>query len=280
MIGTITPQIKEWRERLARSRAFIKEHTPLQPQLALLLDAPFGGIIDQLQKAVSFNYSQVPYMPCRPGLWDGALTIGKHGPRAVAVMRGPMPLHEGFRQQDAVIPIRVLQSLMVPLVIMAGTVGAVRRDWAVGDLMVVTDHINLTGRNPLIGVNDPQMGNRLVRLDPPNPQLLATALELAGANGLTTRVGTLADWQGPVAPTRAEVDMLRRMGADGLTMSFWPEVAACGHGAIWVLQLMLVTHHVLADAPYPQQEEINAVAHEHAGRVDALLTALAAEVAV
>jgi purine-nucleoside phosphorylase len=202
----------------------------------------------------------------------GRLLCGRLGGKTVVAMQGRFHRYEGYSLQQVTFPVRVLRALGADTLIVSNACGGMREEWAPGDLMVIADHINLLGDNPLVGPNDDRLGPRFPDMSAPYDSALRTlAREVAAEQGTVLREGVYVAVTGPNLETRAEYRMLRGIGADVVGMSTVPEVIVAVHGGMRVLGLSIMTDQCLPDAlrPVTLGEIV-----EMAGRAEPHLTAL------
>jgi purine-nucleoside phosphorylase len=191
-------------------------------------------------------------------------------------MRGRVHGYEGYTPQEVTFPIRVLRLLGVRALIVTNAAGCLCPEWSPGDLMLITDHINLSGRNPLVGPNDPHLGPRFPDMSHAyDPLLNAKVHEAAAAAGLQLRRGIYAHVLGPSYETPAEIRMLRVLGADAVGMSTVPEVITAVHAGMRVAGISCLTNMAAGITDHPlSHAEVTATAEQASGRVIALLAAL------
>jgi purine-nucleoside phosphorylase len=184
----------------------------------------------------------------------GRLLFGGLGSRSVVAMQGRFHRYEGYTLQQVTFPVRVLHALGAPILILSGACGGMNPLWSAGDLVLLSDHINLQGDNPLIGPNDDRLGPRFPDMSSPyDPALRALARRLALEMGLVLREGVYVSVTGPNLETPAEYRMLRGIGADVVGMSTVPEVIVAIHEGMRVLGISIVTDLCLPDALEPAE---------------------------
>ncbi|MBQ7455073.1 MAG: purine-nucleoside phosphorylase [Clostridia bacterium] len=244
-------------ERIDRAAAYIKEVLG-EAKIAVVLGSGLGDYAEALEDARMIPYDEIPGFPesTVPGhageLWAGTL----HGKR-VLMMRGRFHAYEGHDLADIVLPARAMARLGVETLILTNAAGAVNTAFAPGDLMMITDHINLSGRNPLVGRNIEELGPRFPDMSRAyDRRLQAIACEVAQENGIPLRQGVYAWFLGPTFETPAEVRMARILGADAVGMSTVPEAIAAVHAGMHVLGLSCLTNMAagILDQPLTHQE--------------------------
>ena len=260
-------------ERIAAAANIVRARWPKRPDAALILGTGLGGLAREIDVEVAIDYADIPHFPLSTvESHAGRLLCGTLGGRTVLAMQGRFHRYEGYSLQQVTFPVRVLRALGAPTLIVSNACGGMRADWATGDLMLIADHINLIGDNPLIGPNDASLGPRFPDMsDPYASALRALARSVASENGITLREGVYVAVSGPNLETRAEYRMLQRLGADVVGMSTVPEVIVAVHGGMRVLGVSIITDLCLPETLKPTTvDEILAVA----ARAEPNLTAL------
>lgn len=230
---------------LADSAAqFILARTTLRPKIGLVLGSGLGAFADSLTEAIRVPYAQIPKFPCSTAIGHaGRMVIGKAGDVAVAAMQGRVHLYEGYSAQEVTFPIRVFGRMGVRAVILTNAAGGINLSYSQGALVLIRDHINLQGANPLVGANDDRFGVRFPDMTHAYAkQYRAIGREEAAKLNITLHEGLYAGLLGPSYETPAEIDYLRRIGADLVGMSTVAEVIAARHMAIKVLAISCVTN--------------------------------------
>jgi len=230
---------------LADSAAqFVLGRTTLRPKIALVLGSGLGGFADSLTDAVRVPYSEIPSFPQSTAIGHaGRLVIGNVGGVAVAAMQGRVHLYEGYSAQEVAFPVRVFGRMGIRAAIITNAAGGINLGYSQGALVLMRDHINLQGANPLVGANDDRFGVRF----PDMTQAYARdyremAREEAARLGIMMHEGVYAGLLGPSYETPAEIEYLRRIGADLVGMSTVAEVIAARHMGIKVLAISCVTN--------------------------------------
>jgi purine-nucleoside phosphorylase len=231
------------REQLAQAAAFVRERTPLQPVVGVVLGSGLGAFADALDDAVSVPFSQIPHFPASTVTGHGgALVLGRSGGVPVAVMKGRVHHYEGYRLSEVVFPVRVLGRLGVEVLVVTNAAGAINTLYAPGELMILEDHVNLLG-NPLIGPNDEALGPRFPDMSEAyDRRLRDVAEEACRAVGIGHHRGVYVAMTGPSYETPAEIRMARVLGADAVGMSTVPEVIAARHLGLRVVGLSCLTN--------------------------------------
>ena len=221
--------------------------------VAIILGTGLGGLAADIAVETVIEYHELPdFPPATVESHQGRLLCGTLGGKTVVAMQGRFHRYEGYSLQQVTFPVRVLRALGAGTLIVSNACGGMHPLWAPGDLMLISDHINLLGDNPLIGPNDATLGPRFPDMSAPyDAALRALAREVASQQGLTLREGVYVAVQGPNLETRAEYRMLRGLGADVVGMSTVPEVIVALHGGMRVLGLSIITDQCLPDALEP-----------------------------
>jgi purine-nucleoside phosphorylase len=261
-------------ERVQEAAAVIRARFGARPEVAIILGTGLGGLVRQLEGLVAIPYEEIPGFPLSTvESHAGRLLCGSLGGKTVVAMQGRFHRYEGYTLQQVTFPVRVLRALGAGTLVVSNACGGMNPMWAPGDLMLLADHINLLGDNPLAGPNDDRLGPRFPDMSEPyDAGLRALAREVALAHRITLREGVYVAVAGPNLETRAEYRMLRALGADVVGMSTVPEVIVALHGGMRVLGVSIITDQCLPDALEPATlERIIAVATEAEPRLTALV---------
>lgn len=231
----------------------IRAHTAFVPEVAIVLGTGLGALGAAITVEARVEYGDIPGFPLSTvESHAGRLLFGMLGGKRVVAMQGRFHRYEGYSLQQVTFPVRVLQALGAPTLVVSNACGGMHPDWHAGDVMLIADHINLLGDNPLIGPNEARFGPRFPDMsDPYDASLRSLARRVATAEGITLREGVYVAVQGPNLETRAEYRMLRGLGADVVGMSTVPEVIVAKHGGMQVLGLSIITDMCLPDALVP-----------------------------
>jgi purine-nucleoside phosphorylase len=237
---------------------FIQQRTSLRPKIGLVLGSGLGGFADSLADATRIAYADIPAFPRSTAIGHaGQLVIGKSGTVPVAVMQGRVHLYEGYSAQQVAFPMRVFGRLGIRAVILTNAAGGINLNYQQGALVLIRDHINLQGTNPLVGPNDDRFGVRFPDMTHAYAkQYRELAREEAGILGMTLHEGVYAALPGPSYETPAEIKYLRTIGSDLVGMSTAFEVIAARHMGIKVLAISCVTNMAagIVDQPLSHQE--------------------------
>jgi len=231
-------------ERAGLAADFIFSRTKLRPQIALVLGSGLGAFADEFSGATKIPYTEIPHFPRSTAIGHaGQLVIGKVGAVPVAGMQGRVHLYEGYSPKEVVFPIRVFARMGVKAVILTNAAGGIKREFTQGHLVVISDHINLQGVNPLTGPNDERFGLRFHDMtNAYDKRFREIAVGEGNGMGIGMDEGVYAALAGPSYETPAEIRYLRTIGADLVGMSTVPEVIAARHGGIRVLGISCVTN--------------------------------------
>jgi len=230
----------------------VRQFTHQSPSVGLVLGTGLGGLANAVEKADVIPYDQIPNWPLSTVHGHvGRLVIGKLAGKTVLAQQGRAHFYEGYSMSQITLPVRVMSRLGVETIIVTNASGGINRDFTIGDLMLITDHINmpgLAGNNPLRGPNDEAIGPRFPDLtNAYDPKLRQVALESARAAGTELRQGTYAYVAGPSFETPAELRFLHAVGADAVGMSTVPTVIAARHSGIRVVGISMITNIAILD---------------------------------
>ncbi|GGD69830.1 purine-nucleoside phosphorylase [Paenibacillus nasutitermitis] len=243
---------------IAEAAAFITSRTALKPQVGLILGSGLGVLGDHLSDAVTIPYEQIPHFPVSTVEGHaGELLIGTLSGRAVVLMRGRFHMYEGYGPELTSFPVRVMKAIGVGILVVTNAAGGIQTGYEPGDLMLISDHINLTGRNPLVGPNDNELGPRFPDMSEAySRRLRVLAAQTAQKQGFSLREGVYIGVLGPSYETPAEIRMMRIMGADAVGMSTVAEVVAARHSGIEVLGISCISNMAsgILDQPLSHQE--------------------------
>jgi purine-nucleoside phosphorylase len=223
---------------------FVRRRAPLQPGIGLVLGSGLGAFAQSLTNPTVIPYSEIPHFPASTAIGHkGELVIGLSRGVPVAVMSGRVHYYEGYTPEQVVFPVRVLGRLGVKMLVLTNAAGAVNPDYKPGDLMLIEDHINYMGTNPMIGANEEELGPRFFDVSEAyDPQLRELAERACVKAGATVRKGVYIAFSGPSYETPAEIRMSRTMGADAVGMSTVPEVLAARHMGTRCLGISCITN--------------------------------------
>lgn len=250
--ATLPPAVLEARAQIAEAVEFLRGRTLIQPKVGIILGSGLGPIADELEGADVVPYGEIPNFPVStaPG-HAGKLHFGMFQGQPTVIMQGRVHLYEGHSPQSVVFPVRVMKALGVETVIVTCATGGLNPAHRAGDLMLIKDHLNLTGNNPLIGPNDPDLGPRFpVMFDAYREELRAIARTVAEREAIPLHEGVYAGISGPAFFTPAELRHLIAIGADSIGMSTIYEALAAVHAGMRVLGVALIS-----DLAHPDSDE-------------------------
>jgi purine-nucleoside phosphorylase len=224
-----------------------------QPRVGIILGTGLGGFAEEIDVEAAFDYDDLPHFLRSTTMGHrGRFLCGQLAGVPVVAMEGRFHMYEGYPLQKITLPVRVMRALGAELLVVSNACGGLNPYYREGDLMVIEDHINLMGANPLIGINDDRLGPRFPDMSAPyDRKLVDRALQVAHGAGITAHQGVFVAVAGPNLETRAEYRFLRMIGADVVGMSTVPEVIVAVHCGLRVLGLSIVTDMCLPDALHP-----------------------------
>ncbi len=261
---------------------FLLLQTTLRPTVGLVLGSGLGGFADELSEATRIPYANIPSFPRSTAIGHaGQMVIGKVGDVAVAAMQGRVHLYEGYSPIEVAFPTRVFARMGVRALILTNAAGGINLGYKQGALVVITDHINLQGQNPLVGSNDDRLGPRFPDMTQAYCKpYCEIALRAGGRLGKTVYEGVYAGLLGPSYETPAEIRYLRTIGADLVGMSTIPEVIAARHMGLKVLAISCVTNMAAGISDeILNHEDVLATGERVKGDFVALLRAVLPEIA-
>jgi purine-nucleoside phosphorylase len=230
--------------------AAVRRHTALVPDVAIILGTGLGGLAEVIEVESAVSYDTIPGFPVSTvESHAGRLLLGRLAGRPVVAMQGRFHRYEGYGLDQVTFPVRVMRALGARVLLVSNACGGMHPLWPPGDLMLIADHINLLGDNPLIGINDEVLGPRFPDMSEPyDAGLRAIARQAALDLQVPLREGVYVGIPGPNLETRAEYRMLRIIGGDVVGMSTVPEVIVAAHMGLRVLGMSTVTNLCLPDA--------------------------------
>jgi purine-nucleoside phosphorylase len=224
--------------------ALVRERSGVEPAVGVILGSGLGGLADEIEERVEIPYSEIPGWPASTAIGHaGVLALGAVGGTPVVVMRGRAHLYEGVPASQAVYGVRVLGRLGIRTLVVTNAAGGINESFRPGQLVLISDHVNLQGTSPLVGPNDEELGPRFPDMsDAYDPELRAAAREAASRLGIEVGEGVYAAWLGPQFETPAEIRFMRAIGGDLAGMSTVPEVIAARHLGIRCIGISVVTN--------------------------------------
>jgi purine-nucleoside phosphorylase len=236
----------------------VQSRSRYQPKIGLILGSGLNPLADAVEDADTLPYTDIPNFP-QPTVEGhaGRLVLGRLAGRPVAVMQGRVHFYEGYTLQQSVFPVRVMQVMGVETLIVTNAAGGLNPEFAPGELMLISDHLNIigmTGNNPLFGPNDPALGPRFPDMSRAyDPELRRIAREVAREEGVPVQEGVYAGLSGPSFETPAEIRFLRLIGADAVGMSTVAEVTVARHGGIRVLGISGISNVAITEPTAGQE---------------------------
>jgi purine-nucleoside phosphorylase len=253
---------------------FIGTKSAIRPLIAIVLGSGLGNFANEITDAVRITYQEIPHFAHSTAVGHaGQLVLGKIGEWPVAIMQGRVHLYEGYPVQSVVFPMRVLSRMGVRAAVLTNAAGGINLDYGQGRLVVIKDHINFQGQNPLVGPEDPRFGLRFIDMTEAYAKSYRQmALEAGKRLGLNLSEGVYAAMLGPSYETPAEIRFLRTIGADLVGMSTVPEVIVARQMGIKVLAISCVTNMAAGVSDHPiNHQEVLEIGKRVAGEFKNLL---------
>ncbi|QXM05125.1 purine-nucleoside phosphorylase [Crassaminicella indica] len=247
-----------YQEKINEASKYILAQTKCQPEMGLILGSGLGAIADQIEDAEYYPYNEIPHFPVSTVEGHaGRLVIGTLEGKKVIAMQGRFHFYEGYTMKEVTFPVRVMKSLGIKTLIVTNAAGAVNAEYNPGDLMLINDHLNLSGTNPLIGKNLDEFGTRFPDMSNAYDKALRKKVkEIAKALNIDLQEGVYACMSGPAYETPAEIRMLKVLGADAVGMSTVPEVTVAIHSGMKVIGVSCMTNMAagILDQPLDHSE--------------------------
>ena len=245
--------VEIFREKCNEALRVIHSKTDLRPNYMLILGTGLGQLADEMEISTEISYDNIPHFPISTVEGHhGRLLFGKLAGKEVVAMQGRFHFYEGYTMQQIVFPVRVLKENGADTLFISNACGGMNPHYKRGDIMMITDHINLLGDNPLIGPNDEELGPRFPDMsDPYTERLRDIAQNVALEHSIPMHQGVYVAVSGPMLETKAEYRFLRMLGADVVGMSTVPEVIAAVHMGMDILGLSAITDECFPDALEP-----------------------------
>jgi len=245
--------VKEFRAKRDEAVQFIKDETDFQPEYLLILGTGLGQLADEIETEHIISYSDIPHFPVSTvESHAGKLIFGKLGGKDVVAMQGRFHYYEGYTMQQIAFPVRVAKAVGAQSLLVSNACGGLNPNFSRGDIMLITDHINFLGDNPLIGPNDDELGPRFPDMSEPyTERLLELAENVALEHSIKMHQGVYLAISGPMLETKAEYRYMRQLGADVVGMSTVPEVISAVHMGMDVLGISVITDECFPDALEP-----------------------------
>jgi purine-nucleoside phosphorylase len=261
-------------ERIGEAVEAVRRRSSIEPEVAIILGTGLNRLGERIEVEEAIDYGEIPgFVVPTVESHSGRLLLGTLGGKQVVAMQGRFHRYEGYSLQQVTFPVRVMRGLGAGALIVSNVSGGMHPLWTPGELVLIADHINLLGDNPLIGPNHDELGPRFPDMSEPyDLELRRIASEVALEQGIRLNRGVYVAVPGPNLESRAEYRMLRMVGADIVGMSTVPEVIVAVHGGMRVLGLSIITDACLPDALQPANiEEILAIAGAAEPRLTALI---------
>jgi purine-nucleoside phosphorylase len=261
-------------EQIEQAAATIREAWAVTPHAGIVLGTGLGHLVERVEVAAALDYESIPHFPKSTAVSHrGRLVMGTLEGVPVLAMEGRFHQYEGYSLKQITLPVRVMKRLGARLLIVSQAVGGMNPYYRPGDVMIIDDHINLMGDNPLVGVNDDRLGPRFPDMSRPyDPELIEKGLEIARQQNFVVHRGVTVAVTGPNLETRAEYRFLRAIGADVVGMSTVPEAIVAVHCGLRTFGLSVVTDMCFPDALEPANvEQIIAVANAAEPKLRALV---------
>ncbi len=262
------------RSQIDEAVAFIRKYTAATPPIGIILGTGLGNLAREIRKSLEIDYSRIPHFPVSTvESHHGKLIFGKLAGKQVVAMQGRFHLYEAYSMKQITFPVRVMKFLGVHTLLVSNAAGALNPIYRRGDIMVISDHINLLGDNPLIGTNDDSLGPRFPDMSEPySRELIALAEAAALKLRIKLQKGVYVAMQGPNLETAAEYRFLRTIGADAVGMSTVPEDIVAVHMGMRVLGFSILTDECFPDSLKPTSlKEVLAVAKDAEPRMMAVM---------
>jgi len=266
-------------QQMAEARAAIEARGGVKPRIGLILGSGLGDLADEITDAVRIPYHEIPHFPVSTvPSHAGRLVIGRLSGQPVVAMQGRVHYYEGYPMEQVIFPTRVMKALGCDTLVITCACGGLNPDFSAGDLILITDHINTMGVDPLRGFNDERLGPRFpATVGAYTPALRDIARQEAAVLGITLREGVYVAIPGPSFNTSAELRALRILGADVVGMSTVPEVIAAAQMGMKVLGIGCITDMALPDQPiHLTHEQVMETAERTKPKFQALIRAVVA----
>jgi purine-nucleoside phosphorylase len=249
----ITPATLDLYDRVDEAASAIRAKWNGKPRVGIILGTGLGGLVEEIQSEAAIEYEQIPHFPTSTVVTHaGRFVCGKLAGKTVVAMEGRFHFYEGYSLEQITLPVRVMKALGCEVLVVSNACGGMNPQWSKGDIMVIEDHINLIGDNPLIGKNDDRLGPRFPDMCwPYDRQLISLARRVALEEKISLQQGVLVAVAGPNLETRAEYRFLRAIGADVVSMSTVPEIIVGVHSGLRNIGFSVITDVCLPDALEP-----------------------------
>jgi purine-nucleoside phosphorylase len=252
-MATSGPATLELFDRVQEATAAVRAKWAGKPQVGIILGTGLGGLVEEIQTEAALDYEQIPHFPTSTVMTHaGRLVCGKLAGKTVVAMEGRFHFYEGYSLEQITLPVRVMKALGCDVLVVSNACGGMNPQWGKGDIMLIEDHINLIGDNPLIGKNDDRLGPRFPDMCwPYDRKLLELAKRVALEEKIRLQQGVFVAVAGPNLETRAEYRFLRAIGADVVGMSTVPEIIVGVHCGLRNVGFSVITDVCLPDSLEP-----------------------------
>ena len=243
------------KSKIQESVEAIRKKCRLEPSIGIILGTGLGALADEIFDKTVIDYGEIPHFPLSTvESHHGKLILGRLGGKDVVAMQGRFHFYEGYSMEQITLPVRVMKFLGAKTLIVSNAAGGLNPNFRKGDIMIIVDHINLLGDNPLIGVNDDTIGPRFPDMSEPySKELISLAMQAASENKIRVERGVFAAMTGPSLETRAEYRFLRMIGADAVGMSTVPEDIVAVHMGMKVCGFSVITDECFPDSLVPAE---------------------------
>lgn len=270
-------------DKIKQTSEYIKKRINIVPEIGLILGSGLGDLAEEIQDAVIINYEEIPNFPVSTVKGhEGKLVIGTLEGKKVVAMKGRFHYYEGYSMKEVTFPVRVMKALGVKMLLVTNACGGMNKELYPGALMIIEDHINFMGDNPLIGPNYEELGPRFPDMSNAyDRELIQLAEEVGKKINIETKRGVYVGISGPYYFSRAELRMLRKIGGDTIGMSTVPEVIVARHSNLRILGISCVTDMAIADELVSiSHEEVVEVANKTKPKFIKLVKAIISEVSL
>ena len=267
-------------DQIQEAKQVLQSRWKGEPKIGIILGTGLGGLAEEVQSVTKIPYQEIPHFPVSTvESHAGRLACGTLAGKTVMAMEGRFHFYEGYSLKQITFPVRVMKAMGCEVLIVSNACGGMNPQWSKGDLMLIEDHINLMGDNPLIGKNDERLGGRFPDMcHPYDPELLKLAQHIAREEKIVCHKGVFVAVPGPNLETRSEYRFLRGIGADVVGMSTVPEVIVGVHANLRILGVSIITDMCLPDALEPANiPDIIATANAAEKQLRVLVRRLVAE---
>jgi len=261
----MSEDLQTYRNQITEAENFIRARIDRMPQIGIILGTGLGGLVSEINIEAEIPYTEIPHFPVSTvESHAGRLIYGELGGKQVLAMQGRFHYYEGYTMKQITFPLRIMGKLGIKILLISNAGGGMNPQYRKGDLMIIDDHINMLGTNPLIGQNLDEFGDRFPDMSEPySGRLIELAEQAAMANQIKVQKGVFIAFPGPNLETRAEYRFMRAAGADVVGMSTVPENIAAVHMGMEVLGISVITDECFPDALKPVDvADIIAVAKE------------------